>query len=476
MCTASDLDGNLANTALHGNWGGWHANETFVSTGSTNTTSFTNTLDEGIYEWSCLATDSLSISAFSQENFTFTIDLTPPEIISFELNLSENICGTTESVRVNCTVQDPISSVKNVTIKTNKPSGEENYSTQLLSGDTYFADILIDELGDWGFTCIAEDFGNNSASTSQLNLTVRSQESDLEVLSEYISFSDSSPAENAQITLIAEIFNNGCSDANNFLAAFFENDPAVGGVQLGTNKTLSIQRFGSTTINTTITTKIGLTNLFVSTDLENSITEFNKTNNKANKTLTVEAWQEFYGKITMDWILGDGSINNLSIWLNDSSAGNLFIVDSESEMSWESLQAIGKNYLGENTTNDFSEIDTMLNMSELPDSVSNLFTFDGVTPIQTQDFTINGQTISGVPVITSINSTNFITGIVWDTSTDNNGEFDSLDKENLIFITKIKPQTQGTYGVYDYEIKIPARLREYYTQDAANIFIYFDIN
>ena len=36
-----------------------------------------------------------------------------------------------------------------------------------------------------------------------------------------------------------------------------------------------------------------------------------------------------------------------------------------------------------------------------------------------------------------------------------------MDQEDLIFITKINPLQQGQYGIYNYEIKIPALLRNY---------------
>ncbi|HDK42630.1 MAG TPA: hypothetical protein ENG87_04570, partial [Candidatus Pacearchaeota archaeon] len=70
-CTANDLDGNLANVTLYGNWsGGWHANETKSASGTTDTINFAKCLLEGIYKWACLVKDSLFISNVADQNFT----------------------------------------------------------------------------------------------------------------------------------------------------------------------------------------------------------------------------------------------------------------------------------------------------------------------------------------------------------------------------------------------------------------------
>jgi len=68
-----------------------------------------------------------------------------------------------------------------------------------------------------------------------------------------------------------------------------------------------------------------------------------------------------------------------------------------------------------------------------------------------------------VPVVNSTNTSSFKTGILWDLADDNSGnlQFDTTDAEDLVFVTNINVSTQGKYGVYDYEIRIPAELRSY---------------
>jgi len=481
-CTANDLDGNLANVTLYGNWsGGWHANETKTASGSSENINFTKTLTEGIYEWACLATDNLSISKFADNNFTFTLDLTPPGISSVELNISGDVCGTTNYVRINCTATDELTDVSNVLIEVLKPSGiKSNYTTQILSGDTYYADILLNQVGTWGdLNCIVNDSANNFANkTTPENINVRSILPDLFVLPEDIIFSELNPVEKTNIIINTTIQNKGCSDANNFLVGFFENDPdSAGSIQIGNNQTLSVSGLGNSTTNITWNAKIGTTNVFIYADLSDLISEYNETNNKANKTINISAWQDFYGNVSVDKLLADQNSKNLSLWINESFlSGNIFITDTESNIGWMDLKAIGKNTSDDNTSNDFSDIDSILNMTEFSDSVSDVFTTDGNTPVATSNFFVYQNTIQEVPVINSSSNGNFLTGILWDSSDDSDSEYDTSEKEDLVFVTKINKSSQGTYGIYDYEIKIPVKLREYDTADSNEVFIYFDLN
>ena len=52
----------------------------------------------------------------------------------------------------------------------------------------------------------------------------------------------------------------------------------------------------------------------------------------------------------------------------------------------------------------------------------------------------------------------FQTGILWDTG---DGWHEYNGTQDIVFITEINQQQQGGYGVYDFEIKIPATLRDY---------------
>ena len=116
-------------------------------------------------------------------------------------------------------------------------------------------------------------------------------------------------------------------------------------------------------------------------------------------------------------------------------------------------------------------------MDNFDDSVSNIFTIDGNTPKGTASFIIFHSPISNVPTANSTNNTNFLTGILWDGDDDenNDGEFSSNDEEDLVFVTKINPNSQGAYGIYDYEMRVPAKLREYDNTDSNKVVFYVEL-
>jgi len=477
-CTAEDLDANLVNITLYGDWGGWHANETLSISGGDESVNYSKTLTEGTYLWNCLVKDNISISSFDDENFTFHVDLTSPNVSFIDYNLTEPSCGISSNVRVNCTVSDAFTGIETVIIEAIKPSGRTNHSAQLLTGDTYYSDILLNETGDWTFNCFGIDYSGNHANLTNLDIeTVYSSTAELSVLSDDIILSDPDPPENFPVVINATVFNNGCADADSTLFGFYDGDPDDNGIQINGNRTASVPARGNVSVNVTWFAEIGTHNIFVEADVNDVFSEDNETNNVANKSIIVRGWQEFYGNVTLDRTLADQNIRNLSLWYNDTSlTGNIFMADTESDINWVSLSAIGKNSSGDNTTNDFSDIDDLLNMTNFSDSVSNEFTTDGSTPRLTEGFFVHQFNITQVPIINSTNNTNFSTGILWDTSDDSNGEFDTIDKEDILFVAKVSKATQGTFGIYDYEIRIPVRLREYYAADSSDVYIYFDLN
>jgi len=74
---------------------------------------------------------------------------------------------------------------------------------------------------------------------------------------------------------------------------------------------------------------------------------------------------------------------------------------------------------------------------------------------------IFGNTINNILMTNSTSNLNFQTGILWDSSDSGDNEYDTTEKEDLVFVSKIKKDTVGNYGTYDYEMRVPAMLREY---------------
>jgi hypothetical protein len=142
------------------------------------------------------------------------------------------------------------------------------------------------------------------------------------------------------------------------------------------------------------------------------------------------------------------------------------------------LQSIGKTKLNADSSSDFTEIDSLLNSTSYEDSIYATYTASGVAKYKLNILSFN-KLIQEVPIINSTNNSNFLTGILWDYSDDNNGsngEFDLADKEDLIFIAPVNKHSMGTYGNYDYEIRVPAKLRNYIPADSKTASFYVEIN
>jgi hypothetical protein len=473
-CSYLDLDKNLKEISLYANWTGeWTLNETRNIELDDEFTIFTKNIPEGFYKYGCKVTDNLSISSFSSENNSFTIDWTKPVIDSIFENISSS-CGKSNSIRINCTTHDELSGIDKVLIQAISPSGTKNYSTSSLTGNTYYSDIKLNETGSWNFNCISNDSAGNIKFLNSSEIQVRSSFPELFVNFSNINLSELNPIENQSVKINAIIENLGCGNVENLLIGFFDGDPFISGKNIG-NATINISETSFTATNINWNAKIGPTNIFVFADYNLLIEEDNESNNKANKTISVNSWQEIYGNTSVDKIIG-GEDNNIKKWFNGSNLeGNVFITDSESSINWLSLEAIGKTKQGTKSSNDFLDIDTILNTINFEDSVSNVFS-ENQNPKETKNMIIHQKEIKNVPIINSTNNSKFVTGILWDTSYDTNGEFDQGDREEIVFVTPIDKQSEGAYGFYDYEMKIPSKLREYNNLDSQEIYLYYDLN
>ena len=462
-CSATSSAG-LSNMTLYGNWSGsWAANQTENVSGTSNTSIFSvNGLSQGDYMWNCLEADTSGASVFAASNFTFALDTAPPNITSVSVNQSY-LCGTSSQVQVNCTATDGLTGVSNVTITASGPDEVQNYSAADIGGGNYSANIPLNQTGSWNFTCTAFDFAGNSANLSSSTFEVYYSLADPAIFSQDIYLNNTEPIENQNITVNANVQNDGCQAANNFPVSFYYGDPASGGVQIGSNQTVSIPPRSNQTTNVTWLAQIGPADIFVIVDGNNTIAEGNTSDNEANNTVNVGSWEIFFGNVSDTKILADSSMENMTLWFNASASdGKIFIADAGVVVHWNDLIALGRNMSGAVSPNDFSELDSLLNMTGYNDSVSSLFTVNGggSTPKQTMNFTVQSRVIPYVPVIDSTNNSNFVTGILWDSYYDKgDGQFDVSDNEPVVFATKINSSMQGAYGIYDYEIRIPAKLR-----------------
>ena len=472
-CSAGDLDSNLANISLYGNWSfGWHLNETLAVFGSNSSVLFTKSLPEGHYEWNCKAQDNLSASSFYANNLSLNVDRTNPFVNSVLVN-ETHTCGDSTFVRVTCNTNDS-TGIENVIIEAINSSGNKNFTADFFAENDYYVDLLINQIGSWNFNCYSFDKANNSLNLTSPDFFSYTNLSDLKFLN--LSFSNLDPFEGESVILNATIKNNGCSNADNFLVGFYNNNPLFGGQQIGLNQTISLSGLSTSFVNVSWGAIIGTSNLFVSSDLNNLILESDENNNFINQTIYVGAWQEFYGNVSAVKILSDFLLKNVSSWGNEINLnGNVFMTDKESEIDWLSLLAIGRNLTGGNSIDDFSEIDDILGMQDFEDSIYSVFT-DGGSPKETDNLLIHNKVILNVPIINSTNNENFKTGILWDSSDDlGDNEYNFADKEDLVFVASINKGSVGEYGIYDYEIKVPVELRDYDSTDSETIYLYYDL-
>ncbi len=429
---------------------------------------------------SVCSSDGINFENLKSETIGVSVSAQPPQMHTIQgyiLNINNvTQVPTGTNVTINATTSGSYMSVL-----TSGPPGQTGfYSTTInaIDGEQF---IVHAQNGTYEGTKTINAV--NSPGTTRVNVTL-----DTKIIPDlFINFSDilfyGNLIENVNITVNATIKNIGRADVGNFTVQFFKEDPDFGGTLIQGNLTINnLSKGQSATLSVNYTTTIGNNNIFVLVDVPFSVngsySESNETNNKANNTLNITAWQTIYGNISIDKLIGDNSTRNISIWYDEQSfSGNVFISDTENTINWKSLLAIGNNLSGTNTTNDYSDLDALFNMTIFRDSVSNKFTTDGNHPRGLTSILAYQRNITNISVINSTNTSNFLTGILWDSSDDAaDGEFSQDDKEDVVFFTNVNKGMQGAYGTYDYEISIPVRLREYRNNDVQNVFIYFDIN
>ncbi|MEM4397193.1 MAG: hypothetical protein QW757_01050 [Candidatus Woesearchaeota archaeon] len=170
-------------------------------------------------------------------------------------------------------------------------------------------------------------------------------------------------------------------------------------------------------------------------------------------TFFLPSWQFYYGNISSKVFLGSNEIEKYS-WQAYSEA-YLYVIETNTIVDWNNLQALGRNKFNNSEFNDFNEADINLSMQNFIDSINNTFT-ENYQAKKLVNLTIFGRKINNIPIINSTNNSNFITGILWEMTGNNyNGS------QNLIFFTNKSIAKQGKFGLYEYEIRIPANLKNY---------------
>jgi hypothetical protein len=455
-------------------------NQSDISVLKNQVNNFTiNGIPEGINNWTVNCSDSDGNLNWSAEKF-FYRDISSPSIVlesprnntGVDFNEAE-VYFTWTSIDIldnvlQCNVSvDGIVRLTNVWVSSNVSKSDYVLSSVLGQGQHF-----------WTVTCWDQLKNANTSELRKFNLTYP----DFSVNTEDIVFNQSNPKENESVQINATIHNLAGVDINNVVVKFYKGNPDSGGTQIGSDSIINLLMFNET--NATINWKVqmGTSQIYVLVDpplaTNGSFKELNESNNKADKNITIGSWQFLYGDISSSskFRLSDSEEEKLISWdINDFDFANVYSADYDAVISWSDLKAIGKTSAGGESSSDFSEIDSLLNMTSFSDSVYNVYTSSGIVN-EKQNFFSFKKLISEVPVMNSTNNSNFKTGILWDSSGDiGDGEFDIADKEELVFIASVNKNAPGAYGIYDYELRVPAKLREYNLPDSSAASFYVEI-
>jgi hypothetical protein len=291
-----------------------------------------------------------------------------------------------------------------------------------------------------------------------------------------ITFSNTTPVEGQAITIFANVSNFAGKNETSVIVQFWNGVPGIG-TQIGTDQSVFLLANGWNVTNISWNAVIGTNHIYVVVDPPNgsgSIVEYDETNNLANNSVTIRMWQQYYGNVTGNLTLGSSDNSTFTFWMLANAGGNIFITDTDTlnGINFASLKALGRDTVGGTsgtTLDDFEELDRAINSTNFTDSVNRTYTLNGA-PWQQENLLIYSQTISGVAVVNT--SVNFTTGILWDSDDSANSYYDETDDEDVVFVSGIKEDIQGNWSIVDYEMLIPARLKDYRGSTGTVTFYY----
>lgn len=437
-------------------------NGSVINGTSTNIT--LNYLTDGIYEIVLEAKD-FALNKKNSTQKTIYIDTVAPNIVLLNPLNDTNLSQT--YVEFNFTVTDNLASLLNCSLMLD---GTTIFNVTL-ANNTYANFTAYNLLGGyhyWNVSCV-DIAGNRNVSPTYRFFIVLP---DIYINNSMIYLSNNNPIENETINITAEIKNIGLNNAGNFTVEIRKNS-ITGTLLASFNINLSINESRNLTINYTM--PIGDTAFYVLADIpiasNGTILEYNESNNIAWKTVTVSSWQYILGYQTGRLAVQDFSFKTVFDWfVENATDGNVFAADIDSNINWLNLTALSRDVNGNYVSDDFYELDYVLGIENNSDSINKTYTSNN-QPVLVQNITVFNRQINNVPIINSTNNSNFITGILWDTG-DGNTVFNG--SQDVLFLTKIKMNTSGYNGTYDFELRVPAKLRSYKTGNDA-VALYSEI-
>jgi parallel beta-helix repeat protein len=288
-------------------------------------------------------------------------------------------------------------------------------------------------------------------------------------LSNNISISASQSYNNTQFGIYISQSNNTNLTSNNI------TENGVGGIWLDSDSVSN-----TLSSNYVCTNGVDITNTSASStgdeDTCDSWNGWEENNHPGCTYRCTNLWHVIYGNSTYTVLVLGEEGDTIFEYAWEGTAYNVYAVneDNAPSLSWTSLTALGRNTTIEPASDDFTELDTLLGTSSEQDNVENTYSTDGTSPLLTTDRLLHYQSVQYIPISNSTNQSAFVTGILWDLSTDTDTEFSAEDNETIVFWAPINSTATGIYGDYDYEIKIPAGFGTY-APGSSGVNIYLEL-
>jgi hypothetical protein len=433
--------------------------------------------------------------AYSADLYGFTGDrITVKSWNETHYGYTDTILGPT-STEVNVSIKYPIGSEANVSIiyppnnsvynlhtlfnvtaniQIIRNNGTNCYATLALSnniasfigGSTlYIGNILVNSsvISMWNLTGFKEGTSNISVNAScvsdghpldDLNIDRRTNLTMIDQIKPEITLFY--PYNSTEVTNVVRINFNVSDDSDVRNCSLFFNNAL--------NLTVYPLMFDIYTINLTLAAgnygwKIGCYD-------NSSYINYNETE---TRSFTLPSWQFYYGNISSRIALMTGGNASQFGW-EDQEVANIYAVETGSSIDFAQLQALGRDIFNMSSNDDFHEADINLSMTAFYDSINRTYTINNA-PVVTTTLEIYNKEIKNIPVFNSTNNTNFVTGILWDMS-DGSTEYNGI--QDIIFVTRKNITSYGKFGYYDYEMRVPATLKNY-KQGLGTISFYVEI-
>ncbi len=205
--------------------------------------------------------------------------------------------------------------------------------------------------------------------------------------------------------------------------------------------------------------------LNIAVDPTDAVSESNEFNNFNSTNITIPSWGYYYGNVSSEVVLANEDVKNVSLWTPSAASGNVFVADYDASINFSALWPL-------NGTNDFKEADEALKGENFTDGISDLYdSDDNDIADETATFQIFSYSLLDVPVHESYSGSPWKTGILWDRS-DGGAEYNG--SQDLVFIVSMEDNQNGAFGVSDYEMRVPAHLRNLAGSDP-RIVMYYEI-